>query len=259
MKPRILVPLCASLLAASASASLVYQSGILLSAQGFGSAPRDLTISETGPNQDGTESGCVRYVPGQPQNIVIGPAGCTGNATILPDPNGVIPTGGDEPPPLSDDNKYGIPTLGSLGITSLNQIGILFNATEPGGDSANVTDITLNFFNAAGALLASIDGSHNFLSSNPGNGVAGFVFVIDAPQQALLAAIPGLVSATTVLSLNSTITDISGGNPETFTVVNLSTAPPAKISEPGSLALLGIAALGTVVALRRRRSEPRRP
>ncbi|HVF64178.1 MAG TPA: PEP-CTERM sorting domain-containing protein [Casimicrobiaceae bacterium] len=252
MKPRILIPLCAALLSASASASLIYQSGILLSAQGFGSAPRDLTIQETGANQDGSESGCVR--PNATGTIVIGPIACTGaDATILG--NGVIPTGGDEPAPLSDDNKYGIPTLGSLGITSASQIGILFNATEPAGDSANVTDLTLNFFSSAGVLLGSIDGSFNFPSTNPGNGIAGFVFVIDAAQQALVAP---FIQPTTIVSLFSTITDISGG-PETFTIVNLSTAPPAKISEPGSLALLGVAVLGTVVALRRRRSEPRRP
>ena len=62
------------------------------------------------------------------------------------------------PNPLTAGLKYGIPTIGSLGITTANQIGILFNATEPGGNSANVTDLTLKFYTATGSLLsAAID------------------------------------------------------------------------------------------------------
>lgn len=47
------------------------------------------------------------------------------------------------PNPLTDKQKYGIPTTGSLGITSADQIAVLFNAAETSGDRIAVTDITL--------------------------------------------------------------------------------------------------------------------
>ena len=67
---------------------------------------------------------------------------------------------------VADDQKYGIPTTGSLGITSASQIGVLFNATEPAGDSINVQDVTLKFYTSAGTFLGAIDGQQNFASSN---------------------------------------------------------------------------------------------
>ena len=65
-----------------------------------------------------------------------------------------------------------MPTIGSLGITSANQFGVLFNATETGGDSINVLDLTLKFYTSGGLFLGAIDGEQNFLTSNPGKGVA---------------------------------------------------------------------------------------
>lgn len=53
------------------------------------------------------------------------------------------------PNPLADNQTYGVPTAGSLGITTASQIGVLFNATEPSSDSINVLDVTLKFYNAA--------------------------------------------------------------------------------------------------------------
>ena len=89
--------------------------------------------------------------------------------------NGVQTQSGldDLPNPLADDQKYGIPTIGSLGITTASQIGVLFNATEPGGNSVNVTDMILKFYTSGGTFLGAIDGAQNFADSNPGNGVVG--------------------------------------------------------------------------------------
>lgn len=271
MDKRIFAGLFGCLLSATATASLIYDpTVILLSGQGFGNAPRDLTIQETGPGANGVESGCVGV--STTGAIIFGSTAC-GNPLLLNDdaviaPNGLAPAGGDEPNPLADNAKYGIPTLGSLGITSANQIGILFNATEPGGDSANVTDITLNFFSSTGGVfsfLTSIDGQNNFPSTNPGNGVAGFVFIVDATQQVILNNTvfnqPGFGNF--VLSLNSTIADIDGG-PETFRIVNLGSDVctgdcfPQQIPEPGTLALLGIALLGGLATFRRRSGRNRK-
>jgi len=45
--------------------------------------------------------------------------------------------------------------------------------------------LTLKFYSSSGTLLGAIDGSQNFADSNPGNGVAGFTFVVSTDEQAI--------------------------------------------------------------------------
>lgn len=104
----------------SASASLVYNADIrALTAQGFGNAPRDLTLQATG--QTAFESGSVGVSStgaitfGTP----ISPALIFANNEV----NTVAGTDA-MPSPLADDQKYGIPTTGSLG--SLQPIRLAF-------------------------------------------------------------------------------------------------------------------------------------
>ena len=136
-----------------ASASLVYDAAILAPAQGFGTAPRDLTLQATG--QDTFESGGLAV--SATNTIVFG--------SVIPDAsvhlgNGVTNQAGTTslPNPLADDQKYGIPTIGSLGITNANQIAVLFNATEPSGDSVNVLDVTLKFYTPTGTFDPRVTG-----------------------------------------------------------------------------------------------------
>ncbi len=233
-------------LATSASAGLVFDSSILTPAQGFGTAPRDLTLSSEGNAT--TESGGIGV--SNTGQILFG--------SVIPDAsvylgNGVSNTTGTSsmPSPLADDQKYGIPTIGSLGITTASQIGVLFNATEPGGDGANVLDLTLKFYTAAGSFLGAINGAYNFATStNPGNGVAGFTFVVDAPQQAQVNSWLSTGGSSTTMALESTITNVAGG-PETYLIYNLGTV--AAVPEPQTYALMlaGLGAIGFMVRRRR--------
>jgi hypothetical protein len=225
----------------AASASLIYDSSVLAPAQGFGAAPRDLTLQATG--QDTTESG----------GLAAGSGGVILFGSVIADGsvyqgNGIsnLSGTGSLPSPRVDDAKYGVPTIGALGITSANQIGILFNATEPGGDSINVLDVTLKFYTSGGSFLGAIDGEQNFLR------VAGFTFVVDQAQQAQVNSWLSTGGSGTTLALEASIGDFASG-PETFLIYNLGAVN--SVPEPGTLALLGLGLMG-VGLTRRRSSEP---
>jgi len=258
--------LAASLLASitfalpgTASAGLIFQSAILASAQGFGNAPRDLTLQSVGSSV--TESGSVGVAVGG--GITLGTP-ISDSSVFLG--NGISTLTGttNMEAPLADNQKYGIPTIGSLGIASASQIGILFNAAEPNGDSINVVDLTLKFYTSTGTFLGAIDGQQDFRGTNPGNGVAGFTFVVDSAQQSFVNGLLGIGGAGTTLALEATLADFAGG-PETFLIYNTNNTrgpggpgtggPGTSVPEPGTAALLGLGLLGALFSRRKLKSK----
>ena len=130
----VVVATCAMLATASAArANLILINGtpsasfVDIGAQGFGNAPRMLTLQGQGSSD--FESGAV---------IPVG-----GNAVVSGDAE-------------SGSNKSNTPTLAALGWTDGSQVGLGFNATEPSGNSpgAGVTLRTLEMtiFNGNTAL-----------------------------------------------------------------------------------------------------------
>ncbi len=156
----------------SYAGGLVFDNSIQVSAQGFGNVPRLLTLQgdSTGPNAKSTESGCVSAAGG---SFNVGSDSCDG--TLFAN------AGGDEPNPLADNQKYGIPTLAEMGWFTAEDVALVFNSTQPAGGPINVDNITLKFYDGAGLLIAEISGAHNFADSDPGSGSAGFGFDILDP------------------------------------------------------------------------------
>ena len=245
----------------AASASLIFDSTILISAQGFGNNPRLLTLQERGSGDD-VQSGCVSANAGG--SIAIGSSSCISDSQVFQG-NGLTNVGGDEVNPQTDNQKFGIPTLGEMGFEDASDIGLLFNAIEPGGaakNNVNVNDVTLKFYDSNGNLLAAIDGSQNFPTTETGNGRAGNIFVVDAEQQAFLnSTIFGLPDFSDIrIALESTISAAQAG-PESFSAVNLGRSGGSTggstggtpVPAPAGFGLFALAALG-LLGFRRRKS-----
>jgi hypothetical protein len=99
-------------------------------------------------------------------------------------------------------------------------------------------------------LVGSIDGQHSFGSTNPGNGVAGFVFRVDSAHLAYVDTL--LAMGNIQFALESTLAGSAGG-PESYRIVNLAAGGSTggggfTIPEPASTLLVG---LGAFSALRR--------
>ncbi|HEX9954149.1 MAG TPA: LPXTG cell wall anchor domain-containing protein [Allosphingosinicella sp.] len=242
-----------------ASASIVYDSTIYDTGTGFGNEPRLLTTQERGPRADGTESACVGVSGGQTS---VGSSNCISDGQVFKG-NGVTNEGGDEVNPMREGNKYDTPTIGELGWNGAEDIGLIFNATEPSGNAVKIDDVTLKFF-LGDALIAAVDGNMSFDPTEAGNGVAGFLLAVDEEQQAYLnSTVFGLGNFADVrIALETTISGIAGG-PESFYAVNLNRTPTTSTGSTGStggtpvpapagLGLFALAALGLFAGRRRK-------
>lgn len=231
-------------MSAGANANLVQNGELLIGAQGFGNAPRLLTIQ--GQGNGSTESGAIGISGG----VLVALTPGISNASVFGG-NGVTNLGGDTVSPLTDTLKFGIPTLGQLNWTSGANVNLLFNATEPGGDGLTVTDVTLKFYNGNN-VIAAIDGSFSLASTLTGNGSAGFLISVDAAQQTFLnTTVFSQAGASAFrIALESTITGVGGG-PESFSAVSAVTAVPEP--ETYAMMLAGLGLMG-VVGVRRKKS-----
>ena len=136
-----------------------------ISAQGFGAAPRLLTL-QTSTVESGFET------PVDVEN---------GNA-------------------IDGANKSTTPTLGALGWTSGGQVGIGFNADQNGNTGITLQSLVLTIYNGTTSvgsfsLASAVTFTAADLGAEPGNGNAIFLFGLDAPQQAQFNTILGFAGS----------------------------------------------------------------
>jgi hypothetical protein len=174
---------------------LVLSTLTLETGQGFGATTTILTLS--GGNA-GNEQGCFAFgnTAGAYSNgdsNLSGTGVNTGNLCTEAGANDL-------------DNPLGPPknqtvTLGSLGITNTTQVGLVLNLNQISNTGMTINDMNLSFYTAGGDVIfnatlpdgwctiASLcSGGNTFLASVPGQGGNGYVFLLNAAQQAGLAA-----------------------------------------------------------------------
>jgi hypothetical protein len=216
---------CAALLLSSvtcpANSELISLGEAPFSAQGFGNANRILTLQDN----DGTEAGSVFPF------------------------NGGLSGTGDVVNPLSDNQKFGVPTLGELNWTTASDVQLLFNAIEPGGDSATINTVTLSFF-SGNTPVFSISNAQPlvFPDTETGNGSAGFLIGVSDSQLASLKSnvfdLPNFQALR--IGLFASLSEVTSG-PESFNAIAAIPLPTA-----GILFLTGM--LGIAMLARRKRA-----
>jgi hypothetical protein len=204
-----------------------------LGAQGFGNAPRLLTMQ----TNTGVETG-----------------------SVIPVNN---PQGDAEP--NSGGNKSNTPTLGALQWTAGNRVGIGFNSGQTGGSGITMQSLTLRIFALDGttvlgtfnlaASLTPLQFTAADLGLQQGNGNAVFNFGLNAAQQTQFNAIVAMAGSSGFFAGLSSQLGCPAGAPASCQPTN--DGPDSflgfrqNIPEPASIVYLGFALLAVGYARKR--------
>ncbi len=195
MNKRSYAFLAAALFAApfsAARADLILSSPIPISGSGIGTVNTILTVQN-----NGTEAGCVGRTAGGLTDFIGLYNSTTGACTV--GANTDVKTGA---------SQTQTQLLSETGVTSASNFGVIFNANEPAGDAITINRLTTTFYSPTGAVLytASTASGATFTFDNTftGTGTSGFLFVLNAAQQAEATA-AGVFAAGTDAPNNSVV------------------------------------------------------
>jgi hypothetical protein len=258
----------------TARADLLLSTLTLQSGQGFGATTTILTLSN---GNAGNEQGCFAfggsagaYNAGEPLNASTstnsGNLCNEGSANDLDNPLG---------PP-----KNQIVSLGSLGITNASQVGLVLNLNQVSNTGMTINNMNLSFYTTTGDVIfnatlptgwctiASLcSGVNTFLQSVPGQGGNGYVFVLNAAQQAGLAAAIAasptsfaniLVGAGANFGCVATAGNdckVATTGAESIQLAQITGSTSTATPEPSTTVLMATGLLGLVGVVRRRRRQ----
>jgi hypothetical protein len=182
--------------ASTSFASLIPIGLVASTGSGLGAVSTVLTMSSKGNSSN--ESGCVGAGAGG--TTVTGASKCPGSPF----------TGGDE---QAINNVF---SNSALGLTDFNNLQLIFNASEPGGDSISLDNFALTAYSSGGVLLQThLLASPYFIANTlTGIGNAGFGFKLDTTEAGQLNSL--LTGGATIYLGAAANASLATGGPETI-------------------------------------------
>jgi len=142
-------------------------------------------------------------------------------------------------------------SLSTVGVNSASSLRVVFNASEPGGDSINLNNLVLTIYSPTGTPLFNSGAftGQTFANTQTGTGNAGFVFALDAAQQAQATTAGAFSSTNNVIGLSASASDATGGLETFFVAPSITAAVPEP--ETYGMLLSGLGLLGFIASRRR--------